>query len=515
MLRFIFVFLLLSTLVNAKAQLLQTARYEVEKKFYDNNFMVIPAKEKGIMLLRESDEKAKNAKGNVWQIISLDNNLVEQWDKLMVVEYKYLILGYDYFDGHLYLLFGEEFGGRKDVFKIVKIAKEDSSFEKFEATTELELQPTHLLINDEQLVLGGEINARLTFVAFNYKEDKMQVIPGFFNRKSIILDFNYNKEHQIYNILLAGKNASNRNELAIKSFNKDGNVFIDEKIEFDEEIRALNGKVHIAEDMRVYYGGSYGGYNSYYSQGMYFGYLEGGEKPKIKFHTLTEFENIFDYMTERRAKKIRIKIEKGIERKKPYEFKTQLWVQDFYEQQDYFVLLSDIYRPEYEKSTEVRYGSGLQYSDNDTNQKYTNYTSGITNADGSERIEYKEAILMLFNNEGKILADMSLSTPNAETLSLDKLSSSYVSSSNVSIVYKDENNIRYKLYDSNFDVTCDSLQNINVFVDGDESIKMTDNEGRVEKWYDNHFFVWGYHRVTNQFDKKRNVFYINKITIEE
>lgn len=514
MLRFIFVILLIPTLTNVKAQLLQTARFEVEKKFYDNNFMVVPADEKGIMLLRESDEKAENAKGNVWQIISLDNNLNEQWDTLVVVDYKYLVLGYDYSDGYLYLLFGEEFVGRKNVFKIVRIAKEDGSVEKFESITELEMQPTHLIINDEQLVLGGEINSRLTFVAFNYKDDKVMVIPGFFNKRSIILDFNYNEEHQIYNILLAEKSTSNRNVLAIKIFNKDGDVFIDEKIEFDEEIRPLNGKVQISKDLRIYYSGSYGGYNSYYSQGMYFGYLEGGKKPKTDFYTLTEFENIFDFMTVKRAKKIRMKIEKGIERKKPFEFKTQLWVQDFYEKEDFFVLLSDIYRPEYEEKQDVRY-SPLTDSGNDTNQKYVHYTSGITNADGSDRIEYKEAILMLFNNEGKLLTDMSLPTPNAETLSLDKLSSSYVSLNKSSIVYKDENSIRYKLYDKDFNTVSDSLQNISVFVEEDETIKMTDNEGRVEKWYDNHFFVWGYHRISNQFGNKRNVFYINKITIED
>ncbi|MDH5475363.1 MAG: hypothetical protein OEX22_06710 [Cyclobacteriaceae bacterium] len=514
--RAISAFFLIITFVNAKAQLTQTSRYEKDKNFMEDNFIVISAKEKGILLLRESDEKVENERGNIWQVISLDSELNEVWDNKIVVEYKYLILGYDYFDGNLYLLFGEEFGSKKNVFKIIKIAKKEGTYEQFEISTELYLQPTHLLINDDQLVLGGEINSRLTFVLFKYKEDKVTVVPGFFNKKSIILDANYNKKHQAYNLLLAEKNAANRNELTIKSFNKEGKVFIDERIEFEEEIRAINGKVHISDNMRVYFSGSFGGYKSYYSQGIYFGYLEGGKEPNLQFHNLTEFDHIFDYLPEKRAKKIRTKIDKGIAKGKPYEYKTQLWVQDFYDQEDNFVLLSDIYRPEYDKTLDASYpGVTIYDSKNETNQKYSQYTSGITNVQDSEKIKYLEAVLMLFDHNGKLIADMSLPTPNAEMLELDEFSSSYVSSTNSSLIYKDENEIRYTLYDADFSVTYDSLQNINVFVEGDSPTRVTDNEGRVEKWYENHFFVWGYHRVSSKNDKNRNVFYINKITIEQ
>lgn len=498
---------------NLRAQIEQTARYEIDKKFTDENFIVISVEENGIILLRESDEKVDGEKGNAWQIVKLDNALNEQWDRKLVVDYRYTILGYEYHNNYLYLLFEEEFSGRQKEFYILKINQEDGFNQKFEISTDLEIAPTHLLINDEQMVLGGEINYRLTFVILNFKEDKVIVVPGFFNRKSIILDFNYNEEHQVYNILLAEKNAQNRNQLVLRSFNSRGKIFIDENYLFDEEIRALNGKINIGDDMKVYFSGSYGGFNSYYSQGIYFGVLQGGKEPIMQFHDLTKFEHIFDYMPEKRAAKIISKIEDGIARNKPYEFKTQLWVQEFKEHSNYFSLLSDIYRPDYKDSSNTPYGHS-ENPDDETNQKYVTYTSGITNTDNSN-VEYFESILMLIDKNGKLLNDMSLPTPGVESLTLDRLSATHVTDSGASILYKDENNIKYKIFDTEYNEMYDSLQQIDLFTEGSTSIKMTDNEGRIEYWYNKYFFVWGYQRIEEASERKRTVFFINKISIKE
>ena len=81
---------------------------------------------------------------------------------------------------------------------------------------------------------------------------------------------------------------------------------------FDEETRALNGKVEIGDNMRVYFSGSYGAHNSYYSQGMYFGYLQSGDDLDVKLYNLTFFKHILDYMPQKRADRIRRKIEKDM-----------------------------------------------------------------------------------------------------------------------------------------------------------------------------------------------------------
>ena len=150
--------LLLASFTNTFAQLEQTARFEIEKKFTDENFIVLSAGENGIMLFRESNEKVKNLKGNIWQIMMVNNELDLVWDIKLAVDYKHTILGYEYFDNNLYLLFEEELSGRNKDFLILKIDQKDGSNNKYEISTELDLSTTNLLINDVKMVLVGEIN---------------------------------------------------------------------------------------------------------------------------------------------------------------------------------------------------------------------------------------------------------------------------------------------------------------------------------------------------------------------
>lgn len=513
MLRPFFVLLLMSYVYNVTAQLTQTTRYENEIKFTDDNFIVASAQEDGILLIRESDEKVEDERGEVWEVISLDNELQELWQNLFVIDQEYDVLGFEYYKGFLYLLFEDQDGSTKKFF-LLKINQKTGDVNKYEAATELELMPTHLLITDDQMVLGGEINYRLSFVIFNYVEDQVAVVPGFFNRKSIILDFNFNEQHKVYSLLLLERNAQNKNEIAIKSFTREGKVFIDEQYEFDGAHRALNGKIVIGEDMRVYFSGTYGSNNSFYSQGMYFGYLQGGQEPKVELHSLNELEHIFDYMKEKRAKKLRAKIERRKNKRKPYEFKTQLWTQYFYEVEgkNQFVMLADIFRPEYDRQSDMRMGTAPQ--DDNTNQKYVSYISGITNADGSDNIKYYESVMVVFNNEGEIINDYSLPTPNVEGFSLDRFSCGFVDEDEASLFYKDENNIRYKVFDHQQNVLRDSIMQISLLNEQMIPVKMTDIEGRVQPWYDDKLFVWGYQKVEDSVGDRKTLFFINKLELQ-
>lgn len=499
-----------------QAQLSQTARFEKERKFNDNNFIVVSASDRGILLFRESSDNKAKKNSNLWDVIKLNTGLEEDWTLALQVEYKYDIIGYEYFDGHLYLLFKEQYSGDKAEFYLIKIDDRDGSDNRYEIKSELEMIPTHLLINDEQMVLGGEISYRSTLVVFNYLENRELIVPGFFNKKSFILDFNYNKEHQLYNILMAEKNAGNRNELTLRTFNKEGKVVIDEKYEFEEDLRALNGKVMIGSDNRIYYAGSYGYNNSYYSLGLYFGYLKARSKMKMKFHNLIDLDHVFDYMSEKRVKRLHAKIQEGIRNKKPFEYKTQLTLQSMNESNGQFAILSDIYRPEYQQN--ITSDNRQDVYDNNTNQRYVTYASGINNVQGASGVEYYQGVLILVNPEGKLIWDNSLPTPRVETLALERLSAAYVSDANSCLIYKNENDLKYKIFNNSLDVVNDTTESITTFDDNDEIVRMTDSQGRVEDWYDNHLFVWGYQRIENNAaankDKRRHVFFINKITIE-
>lgn len=498
-------------------QVVQQYRYEKEKKYSDENFVVANSGKHGILLFREIDKK--KIKGNAWEVIKLDTLLEEAWNVIIEVDYKYKIIGYEFSLGNLYLLFSEEFGGGKTELHLIKVYGKDGSDERNNIVSELSLEPTHLLINDTQLVLGGDISYRSTFVIFDYKNNKVKVVPGFYNKKSEILDFNYDETHKSYNVLLAERGPEGRHLINVISFDRGGNIVVDENHQFEEDYRALNGKVLIGQDNNLYFAGAYGNNNSYYSQGFFFGHIAPGKTPKVKKHELNKLEHVFDYMGAKRAARVKEKIRKGTSNTKSYEFKTQMLLQDFKEVDGSFSLLSDIYKPQYEYIVRnPQLGSNNKnYTDN-TNQKYIRKTSGVTNSDDASSIDFYEAVLVQLDKNGKLLWDNSLPTLEVEALALDQVAAAQIINDRGYILYKDDNDVRYKIFEKEIDVVSDSTIAVATFVEHDEVRKVSDQEGKVQSWYDNNFIVWGYQRIENEqseeVERKRNVFYINKLSVE-
>jgi len=500
--------------------ILQTQRVEIPYKFTEENYLIATAGEQGIILFRESEERV--SKKNVWEIKVIDTNLDDKMDFKVEVEYKYEILGYEYRNSVFYLLF-DDTNSSKSEFLLVKSSIQTGDTEYHPIANELAMDLSHLIINDKTVVLGGYINHRPSFMIFNYIQDKVQVVPGFFSSRSEVLDFNYDDNHKLYNVLMGQKNALNHNELALKSFDNNGKVIIDEKYEFDENLRALNGKMIISETTQVVVAGSFAENNSYYSQGLYLGQLKAGKKLRVNKTLFSELDHLFDYMSPKRAAKMR---QKAIDARKAgskFEFKTQAYVHQLYEQDGEFVVTSELYKPEFKDSPSpmsMGYSdlSSNEYRDN-TGQKYVSKSSRLTNTDGASHIEYNESMISGFDQNGKLLWDQSLPLHNVETLALEQVAQVNKKGDNLIMMYKQKNNIAYKVIDlADNESNADSTMVISTFNELDEIDKSDDRQGKIQHWYGDNYIIWGYQKITNPSntatEKKRSVFFINKLVVE-
>src|SRR5271154_4870366 len=87
------------------AQPTQPARYEREHKGSDHDFLVISMGEKGLALVRDTEKVEKYKKE--WEVIFLDTALQESWKTKLEIGHRMNILGYEFRDGNIYLLFEE------------------------------------------------------------------------------------------------------------------------------------------------------------------------------------------------------------------------------------------------------------------------------------------------------------------------------------------------------------------------------------------------------------------------
>ena len=102
---FTFVVLFLVTLP-LLAQVSQPKRVELMLDRGEDYYTLISADKNGMVLFRET-ERLDRSRGFEWEFIKLDTTLTEEWRHRRFVDLKDQFLGYDYFDNHLYVLFGK------------------------------------------------------------------------------------------------------------------------------------------------------------------------------------------------------------------------------------------------------------------------------------------------------------------------------------------------------------------------------------------------------------------------
>jgi len=85
------------------------------------------------------------------------------------------------------------------------------------------------------------------------------------------------------------------------------------------------------------------------------------------------------------------------------------------------------------------------------------------------------------------------------------------------LVYKSHNEIRSKIIKEEKD---QGQVKDNILLKSEHDIlkSKNDNFGGMNYWYEDNFYIWGYQRIINDKNpnvpKKRNVFYINKVSIK-
>ena len=510
----IFTVLLIVCTLSAIGQVVETERIEIPFEYSDENYLLALAGEQGLVLFCELKEDIK--KKETWKAIVLDTVLKEKFNIRIEVSDKYAISGYEYHEGYFYLLFNENSFSKND-FLLTQVSMKSGEVVHYQITNELAIDLSYLSINSTHLAVGGYINFRPIFLVFDYIDNKVQVIPGFFNKKSTVFDFNYDKAHNSYNVLMGQKNALNVNQLTLISFHNSGKVLIDEKYEFDKNWRALNGKVIIGSNGRVFVSGSYADNNSYYSQGYYFGSLGLGENLSMKYIKFTDVDRFFDYMKPKRASRIRAKIENARKRNKSYEFKSQVFVHQLREQKEEFVVISELYRPEFKESSNTVSPSTPNYKEA-TRQKYVSKSSKLANTDGASHISYYETVVLRLDEKGKLLWSQSIPLNGLQTLALEQVAEVYQNDGQGVLLFKEGNDLAYSHLDVEKGIVSDSVFAINTFKEYEEVHAHTEQEGRVQHWYGNNFIVWGYQKISNkqsiQKEEKHSVFFINKLWVE-
>ena len=171
------------------AQPVQTIRYEKRLENGDKGYTHISLKEKGIALVRDK-EKYKDGK-KIWEVIVLDTALNELNTQEFDLESRLNLIGYEYVNNELYLLFRKT---ETDInnFLMLRTKLENYSSSQYIIKQELNFKITHFSIAGGSVILGGYVNREPAVILYELKADQTKIVPGFFLSDTELLDLRIN-----------------------------------------------------------------------------------------------------------------------------------------------------------------------------------------------------------------------------------------------------------------------------------------------------------------------------------
>jgi hypothetical protein len=157
------------------AQAKQTARFEIEQKGSDTEYIVISLKEAGLLLIRDN-EKYNEGK-RVWELIRLDTTLQEVWREQLETESRVRLVGYEYRDNLSYILFrlGEHEASELVLYTIQILSKE---IKQYSIKQEVSFRITHFNPLMQSITLGGYVRNEPAILIYDLNSEKTKLVTG-------------------------------------------------------------------------------------------------------------------------------------------------------------------------------------------------------------------------------------------------------------------------------------------------------------------------------------------------
>jgi hypothetical protein len=163
--------------------------------------------------------------------------------------------------------------------------------------------------------------------------------------------------------------------------------------------------------------GVYGRYTDY-SRGIFVASVNVLGEYAIKYYQFADLEHFFNYMKARREKRVKEKIERRRIKGKKIKFNYRVLVQELIPFGNQYILLGEAFYPHYTYPSNVQIFDGFQYT---------------------------HAVVIGFDQNGKLMWDNSFEINDVKTFSLEKFVKIYPEEDRIILLYLFENIIRSKI----------------------------------------------------------------------
>ncbi len=507
-----------STFHIAAAQTIK--RIELEPPRDNTSFHVISLDKQGVLLVEQINR-------NSFSLQKYNADLNRDWSIDANIEN-----GLDFvkssFDGQsVYLLFSRT---RTDFYQVVKVNVGPGYIENYYLSSVDKFQITDFQTLGYSVFMAGTVRDEPLLIYTNLLSKQSKVLPGVTQANSVIQSVEADTLHRVVNVCFATKKGREVRLLA-KTFDENGTSIGQTAVVPDEDYSLLNGRLFIINDSTKVMVGSYGyrnmqGNSGAASQGLFLSKIVYDEVEFTKYNSFTDFQNFFGFMSERQQERIQRKIERKKENGDDLKLNYRLLVHDLIPQGDDFLVVSEVFYPEYRTNNYNTSGLNSWWGQPYSSSIYSPFMGGgLYNPyfyDPFYRLRYNNnqatlsgfiythAIVASFNSNGDRLWDNCLPFENYKSMDLrEKVRIKLNNDQSVALSYSQNGLINSAVFAQGKVLTGKRSVPI-VTEDRSDQVKRTTTD-EVLHWFDDYYLAYGYQRIAGA-DGRRNVFYINKIS---
>lgn len=499
-------------------------RVELPIPANNENYHTIPLAERGVLLVSQTGKSAYNVQ-------RFDTSLEKIWSIDGAIDANLDFVASSYDGGSVFLLFSRY---RSSIYQIVKVNIGPGFVETFTINTLDRFQITDFKTLGYGMFMGGTVRDEPVLIYTDLRTLKSKILPSAIKGANAIQSIEVDTTHQLVNVGFAVRS---RKEVRIVAHTYDemGQMYSQINVEPEDDYSFLNGHLQILNDSVKLMIGTYGyrnmqSSNNAASQGLFISKIKNDQVAFTRYHSFTEFANFFSFMSDRQQEKMERRIERKKDSGGDLKLSYRLLVHDIIPKDDQYVLVAEVFYPEYRTNNNNalgmnsmygspflyggRYGSGLY------NPYLWNPMYGMRGGSYGNQIfdgfVYTHAIVANFDKEGRLLWDNSISFDNVKSMDLkEKITVQVSDADKTQLVYSKEGEITNKIIQGRQVIDGGKKVKLPTGMEGDKVRKTSTDE--VSYWYGNYYLAWGEQRIVNpvgdiQSRGRRNVFYLTKIS---
>jgi hypothetical protein len=496
----VLLFLALAIFPDAHAQQVwQINRYEIPTAKDERSYEILPAKEGGIFLYR----RFSGSSTDHIEMIKLDTAFKENWRGYLPVDRRYVLMGKVAEHGKVFFLLRYQ-DYSKNNLELFAIDQGNGNFLKYEIRNFIPFTPLEFHTTQQAAIIGGYYNQVPVVIYYSFLTEKTKILPGLLNEDGELTQVETHADGT-FDVLISARNYKGQQTVWIKNYDAEGNLLGNFALDPDASRHLIFARsIKTPNNMQVV-AGVFGGRNTEYSRGIFLASIDPSGMQQLRYYNYGDLENFFNYMTAKREKRVKERIERRKVKGKKTRFNYRFLVHEIVPYNNQYVLLGEAFYPRYISADRAYYSGFFNPS--------TLYQGAIIR-DGRifDGYRYTHAVVMGFDLNGRLLWDNSFEINDVRTFNLEQFVKLEVQDDKIALLYLFENELRTKIIKNNEVLEGKTIEPIKTIAENDIVRKDQTNFNRLDYWYRDFFYAYGVQEITNPVTGKRRVFFVNKIS---